>query len=284
MIELVNGDSKCIVRPETGGSIQSWECDGQSMFRPVADASQSGLRATDMGCFPLAPFSNRIADGRFDWNSRPYQLPLNALPEPHAHHGMGWQCPWEVSELSDDKTILSLRHSDLERWPWPFCVQQEIVLGPDRLAIGLTLKNTGTADMPGGLGLHPFFVSESAVLHFPASTIWENDARKIPVGNKRVAGKYDFTTPQIIDDQDIDNVYSDWTGQADITWQDQRRQIRLSANVGASVLYIPKGEGFFCLEPVSHITNAINMPDCTLPMQSIAPGASFSASFLFELI
>ncbi len=284
MIELVNGDSKCILRPEAGGSIQSWECDGQSMFRPVVAAKKSGLQATDMGCFPLVPFSNRIADGRFNWDSQSYQLPLNALPEPHAHHGTGWQSPWEISELSDDTTVLSLQHSDLDRWPWPFCVTQEIALGPDRLAIDLTLTNLGTAHMPGGLGIHPFFVSKSAALHFPASTFWENDARKIPVGKKRVAGKYDFTAPQIIDDQDIDNVYSDWTGQAEITWQDQRHQVRLSSNVGASVLYIPKGEDFFCLEPVSHITNAINMPDCALPMQSIAPNARFSAAFLFEII
>jgi aldose 1-epimerase len=284
MIELINGVSRCVLRPDIGGSILSWQYDGQSMFRTVPDTGKTGLQATDMGCFPLVPFSNRIADGRFNWANQFYQLPLNAPPEPHAHHGIGWQRPWEVAESSGHKMVLLLESSDLDRWPWPFRVQQEIELGPDRLAIDLTLTNLGSDNMPGGLGIHPFFASKSAVVHFPALTIWENDARKIPIGNRPVAGRYDFTIPQVIADQDIDNVYSDWTGQAEIGWQEQRYQIRLTTDVGASVLYIPKGEDLICLEPVSHITNAINMPDCTLPMQSIAPGEIFSASFLFEII
>jgi aldose 1-epimerase len=284
MIELANGVSKCVLRPDIGGSILSWEYDGQSMFRTVPNLGKGGLQATDMGCFPLAPFSNRIADGRFNWASKSYQLPMNAPPEPHAHHGIGWQSPWQVVKLTDHTAVLSLENSDLDKWPWPFGVRQEIDLGQDRLAIVLTLTNLGSVDMPGGLGIHPFFASKSAVLHFPAATIWDNDARKIPIFERRVAGKYDFTIARTIDGQDIDNVYSDWTGQAEIAWQEQRHQIRLSADVGASVLYIPKDGDFLCLEPVSHITNAINMPDCALPMQSIAPGASFSASFLFEVV
>ena len=284
MIELINGVSKCVLRPDIGGSILSWHYDGQSMFRPVRDAGKSEPKATDMGCFPLAPFSNRIADGRFNWASKPYQLPLNAPPEPHAHHGIGWQSPWRVVKLTDHAAVLSLEHSDLDKWPWPFGVRQEIDLGPDRLTIGLTLTNLGSDEMPGGLGIHPFFASKSAELHFRAATIWENDARKIPITKKPVAGQYDFTNPRIIEDQDIDHVYSDWPGQALIAWQEQRHQIRLSSEVGASVLYIPKGGDFFCLEPVSHITNALNMPDCSLPMQSIAPGVSYKASFVFEVM
>ena len=127
--------------------------------RQVLDAGKSGLQATDMGCFPLVPFSNRIADGRFCWANQSYQLPLNAPPEPHAHHGIGWQSPWEVTETAGHKTVLLLESYDLDKWPWPFRVQQEIELGPDRLAIDLTLTTLGSGHMHGGFGICTFSAS-----------------------------------------------------------------------------------------------------------------------------
>ena len=40
--------------------------------------------------FPLVPFSNRIADGRFEWDGEQIEIDPNFAPEPHAIHGVGW--------------------------------------------------------------------------------------------------------------------------------------------------------------------------------------------------
>ena len=50
----------------------------------------------------------------------------------------------------------------------------------------------------------------------------------------------------------------------------------------AAVVYVPKGEAFFCFEPVPHIVNALNSPNYRPQMPLVAPGARFESSIQFK--
>ena len=62
MIELGAGDWEAELRPETGGAIAALRYRGTDVLRPMPAGSDDVLQAS---CFPLAPYCNRIRDGRF---------------------------------------------------------------------------------------------------------------------------------------------------------------------------------------------------------------------------
>ena len=50
----------------------------------------------------LFPFPNRIRDGRFTWDGRTYQLPLNDPAKKNAIHGFACRHPWRVVDHGAD--------------------------------------------------------------------------------------------------------------------------------------------------------------------------------------
>jgi aldose 1-epimerase len=59
----------------------------------------------------------------------------------------------------------------------------------------------------------------------------------------------------------LDNVFVGWDREAIIAWPERRARLRLTARgpLSTLVVYTPPGEAFFCVEPVSHITEAFNL-------------------------
>ena len=49
-----------------------------------------------MACFPLVPYANRIANGRFAFAGDEVQLRRNWDRDPHPLHGQGWRSAWTI--------------------------------------------------------------------------------------------------------------------------------------------------------------------------------------------
>ena len=85
----------------------------------------------------------------------------------------------------------------------------------------------------------------------------------------------------------LDLCFDGWTGSAEIHWPDQKRGLRLIASpeFGYLVIFTPPGEDFFCVEPVSHCVNAVNLEGSDwgpTGLVDLLPGQSFSASARFQ--
>ena len=58
--------------PWRGGAIRDFSWRGQDIFRPTpADAGDDPF---DVACFPMVPYANRVANGRFNFAGRAVQL------------------------------------------------------------------------------------------------------------------------------------------------------------------------------------------------------------------
>jgi aldose 1-epimerase len=77
----------------------------------------------------------------------------------------------------------------------------------------------------------------------------------------------------------IDNVYGGWDGPAVVTRGDGLRLTIRATGAPFLHVYRPPGEPFFCLEPVSHLPDAINRGG----MPIIAPGACACLSMTIEI-
>lgn len=58
---------------------------------------------------------------------------------------------------------------------------------------------------------------------------------------------------------DLDNCFDGWSGPARI--RDEKLSLRLSSSLTHAVVYTPRERDYFCVEPVSHVNNAIRGDD-----------------------
>ena len=216
------------------------------------------LRAGDAsirwGCFLMAPWPGRLADGRFTWRGRTVQLPRTHGR--HAIHGVGWDRRWGVVSASATWATLEL---DLAEAGWPMggVVRETLELAPDRLT--LTAEVIARDATPVALGWHPWFLRRGgARLRLDAEAVLETTGM-LPTGRHLpLAGKLDLRGGPDLGDRRLDQVYVGVRSPAVVTWPDLELRIELGPDQNVAVVYTPRD--VFCVEPMTAISNAPNDP------------------------
>lgn len=252
-VELTQGPLRLALRPDCGAAIAGLWLDGLPVLRSCEPPALSHVR--DAGCFALVPYSNRIAQRRFSWRGRPYRLAANVADEPHARHGVGWQRPWQLLERCAPRALLAYTHPSDEHWPFAFHVEQAFELTGTALRVTLAATNIDARETPMGLGWHPFFARRlRSRVHLELTHRWDNDDTKLPLRRVPQSG-LDADVAAL----DLDNCFDGWRGAARI--RDERLSLRLTSSLTRAVVYTPRECGHFCVEPVSHVSNAICSDD-----------------------
>ena len=267
------------VAPAVGGAVTRYwlERDGTTWewLRPTPPETLRDGVPYQTAAFPLVPYSNRIRDGRFAFRGRAVRLPLNRPPERHAIHGHGWQSAWRPIAVGAADARLEYRHA-ASAWPWPYRATQRFTLTASSLTVALTLTNEGDTPMPAGLGWHPYFTRTPRVtITADVRAMWLTDEEKMPT--ERVA------PPAAPFGRGRDNCFVGWSRRATIDWPElgARLVMRAEPPLDCLVIYTPAGRPFFCVEPVSHITDAFNLAAAgrtDTGMLSLLPGESVGAT------
>ncbi|MFZ3034846.1 MAG: aldose 1-epimerase [Parvibaculum sp.] len=276
------------IAPNIGGSLARFDANGQAMMRPA-----SGVKTDDpleMACYPLLPFIGRIAFGHFRFEGRDITLPAHPLTAPHALHGIGWQRPWQIEEHSAASTRLCLRHrvDETTDWPWDFDAHEQFMLDETTLTITLEIENRAKTAMPSGLGLHPFFEDRlDARLTGDLPYIWEASADVLPTNRTEVSAVRNFKQGRRIAPLTLDHCFSGGQGPLDITWEGRPQGLRIHrGNADHTAIYTPQAHDFFCVEPVTHVPNAVNRPEPTeiTGLKTLAPGESMQLTCRLEVL
>jgi len=265
LITLRSGPASLVLAPARGGAVvRYWSETPASTVDWLRPASPDALRKGDpfaMAAFPLVPYSNRIRGGRFHHEGRAIALPLNHPPERHSLHGHGWQSAWEVRSVTSAIAALEYRHLP-DAWPWTYRAHQRFVLGPDVLTITLSLTNESEASMPAGLGWHPYFprIPRTCVTAM-VDGMWLTDAGTMPVELVTAAQAPPLSAGIQPDAVALDTCFTGWNRHATVAWPERRRRLDITATppLGFLVVYTPPARDFFCLEPVSHVIDALNL-------------------------
>ncbi len=277
MLRLTSDDLEITLDPWKGGGVTSFLWRGIDVFRPHA----GGDHPTDLACFPLVPFCNRIADGRVSRTGEIRTIPMSqkGVDPQHAIHGLGWVSPWSVKQSGQDTATLGLAH-DGSIWPWTFSSEQHIQLLENGYSHALTLTNTDQVPMPAGLGLHPYFPRERATLSGAFDGYWETGPDRLPAQHRLLDQQ-----PEWFADQGFDNCFTGGSESIQLAWPGHVLTMRPSATLPFTHVYTPPGADFLCVEPVSHIPDAINSPlgREETGLQMLEPGESFSVECSFML-
>jgi aldose 1-epimerase len=281
-IVLTAGPCRLVLEPERGGSVSRFERGRRPIFRPTC-----GPSPFDTACFPLVPFSNRIAHGRFYDGDRAVQLAPNfpAADHPHTIHGFSWLSAWEVVDQQAASAVLRHAYAASE-WPWPYVAEQRFTLGEHGLLHEIAVTNLGETAMPAGLGLHPYFPRDAATLYHGLHTAeWQTAADGLPLSRTAVPEPIDWWEGNPVERRDVDTVYTGRAGPLTILWATDgvRLTIEPSDTLPFTVVYTPPDRDFFWVEPVSHATDAINMRTGDSGLRWLAPGQRFEASVRYEI-
>ncbi len=254
-----------------GGSLARFAADGADLLRPG--------RGVQGACYPLVPYSNRIANGRFTFESREIVVAPNWPDMRHPIHGDGWANPWTVVTSDVRSAALVYEHDARSGWPFRYRARQEFSLHDSGLAIAIALENREAHAVPAGLGLHPFFVREAdCELFFHADDVWLSDAEVLPTKRVVVPDEWDFEHGRRPDDAALDNCFEGWDGRATVRWPSRRLEVAVEASeiFRHLVIYTPPGQPFFCAEPVSHANGAIGRT-------RLEAGATLAGTVSFEV-
>jgi aldose 1-epimerase len=300
-IYILEGDGeRAEIWPAQGFNCYRWLTKGGNLDVLYADAKfLEGSSPTRTGIPVLFPFANRIRDGRFTWDGREYQLPLNDSTKRNAIHGFACRRPWRVIAQGSNSAsawVTGEFHGARdgadcrELWPADYRIRVTYRLGALCLAVEAGADNPDNRPLPCGLGYHPYFRAEDkdGDVQVTARRYWELE-ESLPSGKRpEVSGMRDLNQPRPLQGLTLDDVLTDLgaTTAADMQLRGTIRRAQAEVRVSTSaefremVVFTPPHRQAFCIEPYTCTTDAINLSQrgVNAGLTVLSPGEKWTAT------
>jgi aldose 1-epimerase len=283
LLSLRTGRLAVDLAPSAGGSVARFTVDGVDVLRPMAVADRESRKGNNASAYPLVPYSNRIRDGRLDFEGETFHLKRNWPGVNHPMHGDGWSRSWQVLRADAQGAEIAYEHEragDEGGWPFRYRARQAYRLDGDRFSVTMMLDNLEDRPVPAGLGLHPFFVRDADTeLQTRAQWMWTGDAEVLPVERIATPAEADFSRPRNVNETRLDNGFDGWERYATIRWPRTglRLELEASPTFDHAVIYVPPERPYFCVEPVSHSNGQVGRTH-------LDTGATLCGEIVFRLI
>ena len=163
----------------------------------------------------LAPWPNRIRDGKYSFNKKDYQLPVNEVSKNNSLHGLVANCQWEVILQDQSKVILQHLLNQPDIYPGKLQLQVTYEIIENGIEITVLSENVGELSAPYGVSIHTYLVAGALVknnellLQLPSDQFLEVDAeRLLPIKLQPVTGSnFDFISLKKISNLFIDHAF-----------------------------------------------------------------------------
>lgn len=225
----------------------------------IPEFTGANARAQVFG-FTLAPWPNRLADGKFLFSETEYQIPkLDA--ENNAIHGLLLDEPMEIISHTADSLKLTYSFGQDDHYAFAIDLEIEFTLEDNALITRATATNNSIHSAPFAIGFHPYFLLGDEFIvagNFTRQII--TDERMLPVSSKEVSGIHlnqDSAELSTLDDcyYGSDSVL--------VTRPSGSFEIRGLENMGYFMFYRPSAKVFdqgsaLAIEPMSHPANVFS--------------------------
>lgn len=282
-VTLQAGNSVATLAPDVGGGILELILAGHEILLCERNVDADEADPRNLGEFPMGPWVNRVANGRFAWQEREICVAEGPGHDPQGLHGIGWRASWSISDRSDTEASLGITWNGGAGWPFPFRFTRRFILEPCGLKIEARLTNLGSQPMPSAIGFHPYFPTRGAVVRVNTSAGWVTDRVGLPayLGLEDIAAR--MRSGLVMADEPLDNCFVDWDGVAVMDWPTHTLTMRAEPALPYLQVYSPVDGDRFCVEPQSAIPDAFNRDPATSGMCVLPPGADLSASLHLDV-
>lgn len=217
---LAAGDYTATIA-SVGASLRTLQFHGRDLVVPfTADEIRPVFRGAT-----LAPWPNRVIDGRYTFDGVEQQLPLTEPNRGNALHGLAAWLDFNAIERSASHVVLTATIEAQAGYPHRVEVTVTFALDEDGLHSTVTALNTGHDEAPWGTGPHPYLTPgvgrvDDWTLSLPAASVLTvTDDRLIPIALADVAteddGAFDFRVARQIGDTFIDHAFTELTRDDD---------------------------------------------------------------------
>jgi aldose 1-epimerase len=256
LIELRSGRARATIDGRRGGRLASLRVGDRELLVGPPDRLDTSLQ---WGCFLMAPWPGRLANGRVRFRDATYQLPRTYGR--HAIHGLVWSVPWTpvAPEASTAELCVDL---GTHEWPFGGAVRQSFHLEADVLTIDASIT-AGDRAMPAALGWHPWFrrdaVGADPRLRVDADALLERRAM-LPTGRELpVEGRTDLRGAPSLGNRRLDDAYTGVRSPAILRGADLELRVSFDGTCDTVVIYTPRNA--VCIEPQSAWPNALGLDD-----------------------
>ena len=216
-----------------GASLRTLTFDGRDLIVPF-DAEE--VRPNYRGA-TLAPWPNRVVDGRYSFAGADHELPLTEPARGHALHGLVAWAEFADRIVESDRVVLAAIIEPQAGYPFRVEVETEYRLAADGLTQTVVARNLGADAAPWGTGPHPYLVAgpgrvDDWTLSLPASrvlTVTPDRLSPVAIESVDAHPEWDFRTPRRIGDVFIDHAFDDFAREDGVA------EVRLTTSEGAGV-------------------------------------------------
>jgi aldose 1-epimerase len=214
------GDYEAVIS-SVGASLRSLTYDGRDLTVPFdADEVRPSYRGAT-----LAPWPNRIVDGRFTFAGVERQVALTEPARQHALHGLGGWLDYEAIDKGPSHVTLTATIVPQTGYPWRIVIETTFSLDADGVTQTVKATNESPDAAPWGTGPHPYLVAGAGLvddwtLDLPADEVLAvTPDRLSPIGLRPVDAddpqRFDFRAARRIGAVEIDHAYTALTRAAD---------------------------------------------------------------------
>ena len=290
--------------PSVGNRAYEMKVHGKNiLYFPNPDLAEFQKRPELNGIPFLAPWANRLNESGFWANGHKYTFNMslgNVRDDGRGSpiHGMlSTSALWHVSEVKADGKSAHVT-SRLEFWKvpalmaqWPFAHEYEMTyrLAEGVLEVRLTVINLSSEPMPLAIGFHPYYripdiPRDDWIAHLPTRKIVVADDRLIPTGELK---PFDLPSPFPLKGNTLDTGFTDLERDADgrahfsIESGGKKVEALFGPKYPVAVIWEPPGQPFICFEPMTAITNGVNLQHegKYSGLQSVPAGGKWTESF-----
>jgi aldose 1-epimerase len=240
-LRLSAGDYQATIA-SIGASLRELTWQGRHLVVPFAEDQ---VRPAYRGAV-LAPWPNRVVDGKYEFNGVEHQLALTEPDRGHALHGLVAWHDFAVANEEPSAVTLTTTVPPQDGYPFRLELAVTYAVSEQGLTIGLETTNTGPEPAPFGASLHPYLWAGSGgvddwSLQLPAeSVLTVTPDRLIPRDVQSVTDaphQFDFRRPRVVGDTFLDHAFTDLS-----PGPDGRFSVRLTDGAGRGVV-MRWGEG-----------------------------------------
>lgn len=189
-----------------GACLDRLRCNGVELIQPF---DSSGPRPFSAGV-TLAPWPNRVRDGKWTLGQEERQLDITEPARNNAIHGLVTDKNFEVTDQSDTSVTLSTTVDGEAGYPYSLGVVVHYSISEHGIDCEISISNTGSSAAPVAIGSHPYLTLgdapvRSLLVSAPVESHLVVDNQMIPIGEEPVEGTdFDIRTPTPLRDLELD--------------------------------------------------------------------------------